>query len=271
MMLTKTAAAVLDVLTADLLPGCSRHVGGTVRKPTTPYMAVCIEALGGSQFSVAHYFVQEGDLCQDPEMVFAKTPEGAWVACYFQQALPPVFTVAHEVDEKGYPTKINPAAARDLGAFAATWMKNITQQQGGDKGTLGGLRAAVAECQRTEAAGERSPSQDDLLDVLDVAILVTDDDGRRDLCTVADVLADNEEDDDVRDALRQAAAGNVATVGGGAGPAYMIRRAPVAVPLPAAEQEAIRAFHEWETETTPTRGGTAGAGFLRPVQLSLAF
>ena len=147
MMLSKSTAAVLDVLTANLPTDRSRHIG----EKGGAYMQVVVEKVGPAQFSVAHYFVQEGDLCQDPEMVFARTSEGAWVAVYFQQAMPPRFDVAHEVDAKGYPTKINPAAARDLTSFAATWMRNIVHQQGGDSGTLAGLRRVVAECQRAES------------------------------------------------------------------------------------------------------------------------
>jgi hypothetical protein len=46
-----------------------------------PFMRLVIEDIGKGPrrhqaISVAHYFVQNGDLCQDPEMAFELVPEG---------------------------------------------------------------------------------------------------------------------------------------------------------------------------------------------------
>src|ERR1700761_9351191 len=64
-----------------------------------PYMRLVIEDIGqgprGHQaISVAHYFEQNGGLCQDPEMAFELVLEGDGVRYEpftFQQAIPPVY------------------------------------------------------------------------------------------------------------------------------------------------------------------------------------
>jgi hypothetical protein len=64
-----------------------------------PYMRLVIEDIGrgprGYQaVSVAHYFEQNGDLCQDSEMVFELVPQGEGVVYepfHFPQAMPPVY------------------------------------------------------------------------------------------------------------------------------------------------------------------------------------
>jgi hypothetical protein len=95
-----------------------------------PYMRLVIEDIGrgprGYQaVSVAHYFEQNGDLCQDPEMVFELVPQGEGVVYepfLFQQALPPVY---QEVYATG---SANDRLKRQLTAFALRWDQNIGAQ-----------------------------------------------------------------------------------------------------------------------------------------------
>ncbi len=83
-----------------------------------PYMRLVIEDIGvgprGHQaISVAHYFTQNGDLCQDPELCFELVPQGGHVAYepfMFQQAIPPVY---QEVFENG-PASENQRLKRKL-------------------------------------------------------------------------------------------------------------------------------------------------------------
>ena len=95
-----------------------------------PFMRLVIEDIGqgprGHQaISVAHYFVQNGDLCQDPEMAFELVPEGEGVKYepyMFQQAIPPIY---QEVFETGTE---NERLKRQLTSFARTWDRNIGAQ-----------------------------------------------------------------------------------------------------------------------------------------------
>ena len=95
-----------------------------------PFMRLVIEDIGPGPrgypaISVAHYFVQNGDLCQDPEMAFELVPEGEGVKYepyMFQQAIPPIY---QEVFEAGTE---NERLKRQLTSFADTWDRNIGAQ-----------------------------------------------------------------------------------------------------------------------------------------------
>ncbi len=98
--------------------------------PNEPYMRLVIEDIGqgprGYQaVSVAHYFEQNGDLCQDPEMAFELVPQGnefAYEPYLFQQAIPPVY---QEVFESGSE---NVRLKRQLTSFAQHWDRNLGEQ-----------------------------------------------------------------------------------------------------------------------------------------------
>ena len=121
--LAKTSGDVLDALTAGLEIGASRKVdGGT-------YMAVHVDRLSESTFSVAHYHTQNGDLVCDPDGVFLKTTSG-WLPVTLQLCTGH-YTVALELDANDKPTGWRPRQFRELHSFAAMWLRNIRDQQGG--------------------------------------------------------------------------------------------------------------------------------------------
>jgi hypothetical protein len=83
---------------------------------------------GAVVLSLAHYFEQAGDLCQDPEMVvraFLPTEgrPGLLEALTFRQALPPIY---HEVYPE--PGKVVPRLRRELNEFLTTWLRNLEAQ-----------------------------------------------------------------------------------------------------------------------------------------------
>jgi hypothetical protein len=94
-----------------------------------PYMRLVIEGIGlgpnnRPAISVAHYFEQNGDLCQDPEMCFEVERQGdefAFNPYMFQQAIPPVYQEI-ESNSTGH------ALRKQLESFAAAWDKNIGEQ-----------------------------------------------------------------------------------------------------------------------------------------------
>jgi hypothetical protein len=98
------------------------------------YMDLVVEVLppcpetGAMVLSLCHYYLQNGDLCQDPEMVVRAFPPrgdhpGRLEALYFQQASPPVFSVVYPE-----PGKVVPRLKRELNAFLGVWLRNLKAQ-----------------------------------------------------------------------------------------------------------------------------------------------
>lgn len=56
----------------------------TVEHDSDSQMDLTIERIGENQLSVAHHYVQRGDLMSDPEIVFSITDDG-WVAIEYTQ------------------------------------------------------------------------------------------------------------------------------------------------------------------------------------------
>jgi hypothetical protein len=123
--LAKVTGDVLDALTAGLLVGAARKIDNTAGT----YMAVHVDRLSQSSFSVAHYYEQNGDLVCDPDGVFLKTAAG-WLPVTLQLCTG-AYTRALELDEHDKPVKWNPGAYRELSGFAAMWLRNIKDQQRG--------------------------------------------------------------------------------------------------------------------------------------------
>ena len=90
-------------------------------------LSPCAET-GAQVLSLVHYFEQNGDLCQDPEVTIRVFPSdkgrpGMIEAMTFQQALPPVYQEVYPE-----PGKFNPQLKRELNAFLATWLNNLRSQ-----------------------------------------------------------------------------------------------------------------------------------------------
>jgi len=78
--------------------------------------------------SLCHYFEQNGDLCQDPEMevrVYLPKRErrGMVEALSFQQALPPIYQRVYPE-----PGKVIPLLRQQLNSFLGLWLRNLKQQ-----------------------------------------------------------------------------------------------------------------------------------------------
>lgn len=105
--------------------------------PHSGLMRLCIEYIGKgprgqAAISIAHYFEQNGDSCQDPDVVM-EVPDGegwddssTWGPVYFQQAIPPIFQEAC-VNKDGQ-VYIRPAYIKDINSFARMWDKNLGDQ-----------------------------------------------------------------------------------------------------------------------------------------------
>lgn len=79
---------------------------------------------GGIPISLAHYFKQNGDLCQDPEMVVLVHLERQEAEAFsFQQAIPPVYQDVYT--EQG---SVAPRAKKELNSFLGLWLENLENQ-----------------------------------------------------------------------------------------------------------------------------------------------
>jgi hypothetical protein len=120
----KTIAKIINIF------GGVKNLHASIENP--PYMRLVIEDIGigprrHQAISVTHYFTQNGDLCQHPELCFELVPQGGHLVYEpfsFQQAMPPVY---QEVFENG-PASENRRLKRQLMEFAQMWDRNLQQQ-----------------------------------------------------------------------------------------------------------------------------------------------
>lgn len=122
--LNKTASKILDTLTQGLdKPGDHRKLD------TAPdaFMSVSVECIWHNLYSVAHYYLQNGDLVPDPDIVFWRRPvDGGWIAVSLKNC----FGISEGVRfTDGQPTHIRKSNQREIALFANKWMVNIKRQQ----------------------------------------------------------------------------------------------------------------------------------------------
>lgn len=124
-VLSKTAAKILDTLTAGLAFGEAR----TIDNAPGAFMAVHVDRIGENTYAVAHRYVQNGDSMCDPDVEFVRV-SGMWVPTAIQQdgIRNPYRRVVEHRD--GDITGVAPRAQHDLASFCNTWMRNIKAQQG---------------------------------------------------------------------------------------------------------------------------------------------
>jgi hypothetical protein len=118
-----TAQRVLEKLIDGLDVGQSRKIDNA----SGTFMAVHVERVGEDFFSVAHYFVQQGDMMADPDVVFWRTGGRFYPVEYTQHSLG---IYQHLVTfENGRPVRFMARQQADVASFTTTWMRNIKQQQ----------------------------------------------------------------------------------------------------------------------------------------------
>ena len=132
-VLSKAAGTVLDAVTQNLEVGAAR----TIDNSNGVYMALHVDRLTDSTYSLAHYYGQNGDLVCDPDGVFLKTAAG-WLPVTLQLCTGH-YTVAVELDGNDKPTGWRPRQYRELSSFAAMWLRNVSQQQGGIAGIMSAI------------------------------------------------------------------------------------------------------------------------------------
>ena len=155
----KTVAAIIEMF------GC---LGALARKyiriENGGYMQLVIERLGEGPsgypvVSVAHTYIQEGDVMYDPEMTFEvnweyRDESDGWGPITYRQDNLGMHQTAQWRDANTGQVMIAPRLVRDLKSFARTWNKNLREQ--------GFLTAARAVCnqefvERAQLASDAAP------------------------------------------------------------------------------------------------------------------
>ena len=102
-----------------------------IGKENGAFMQLSVERLQttdiGTVYTFCHYFEQNGDMCQDPEMLFLAHKSGRVYPMMFQQAIPPIYE--ESLFQEGGKWKINIRLQARHTTFANMWLKNIKEQQ----------------------------------------------------------------------------------------------------------------------------------------------
>ena len=110
--------------------------GAHFRAEASGFMDLVVETIGTGLVSVAHYYEQNGDLCQDPEVCFLVGCDGRWYP--YEWTTPGVMLGGRvfggwqnygDVDGAAGEFKtVQRKGQRDLATFANQWADNIKAQ-----------------------------------------------------------------------------------------------------------------------------------------------
>ena len=125
--LNEKAEAIFRKLTDGL-----RKVGDHQQwNNNSSFMAACVEIIGmtdlGPLVSIAHYFVQEGDMMRDPDVVFLIGADQHVYPISFRQDGLGVYLESATIEDGQWRVRTKMQA--DLCSFCNLWMRNIEQQQ----------------------------------------------------------------------------------------------------------------------------------------------
>lgn len=114
---------------ADLVLGLEGdNTHRKIDKAKGAYMAAVVERIGDNRFSVAHYYVQNGDKIADPDLELVLVG-GRWYPAAITQPILGYRRVL-EMAEDGQIAKFWPKSYGNLSRFARLLLRNIKSQQG---------------------------------------------------------------------------------------------------------------------------------------------
>jgi len=126
--ISKRAKAVMEVMVKDLNKDNNHRKIDNTEKT---FMPVVVEHIGDIEnydiFSIAHYFIQNGDMMADPEMTYLRI-DGEFYPMSFKNA-----SLGIDRQYLLYRNKkisYIPSAYNDSRSFTTKWFSNIKQQQG---------------------------------------------------------------------------------------------------------------------------------------------
>ena len=127
---TRTFKKIIERLN-DSFSGFQQGDSCTIDKKDGAFTPLSVERLltydNGTVYTFCHYFIQNGDMCQDPEMLFLAHQSGRVYPMMFQQAIPPVYE--ESLFRENGKWKVNHRLQHQHTTFANMWLKNIKSQQ----------------------------------------------------------------------------------------------------------------------------------------------
>lgn len=120
--LDKRATKIMNEITKGMEGISARKIDNT-----PGFMALCIEVICTTphQISLAHYYIQEGDMMRDPDVVFWKKGDDYYPMSFRQD---PLFDHTYVRFEGGL-VHVNEKAQHDLTNFSNQWLRNVADQQ----------------------------------------------------------------------------------------------------------------------------------------------
>jgi len=128
--LSKPATTIFNKIIESIPEGKSHTKIDNCNKSFMPLSVEKINTYDmGTEYSLCHYFEQNGDLCQDPEMTFLRRENGSVCPMSFQMAIPPIYERSLFYDYNDGDWKINRKKQSEHTTFANKWLRNIKLQQ----------------------------------------------------------------------------------------------------------------------------------------------
>lgn len=97
------------------------------------FMDLHIDKLGGRRFSMAHNYIQNGDVMADPDMIleFSRRDDGKRFVepLTYQQDCFGIFHEVYDLDENGQKIKVRIKLKKGLQSFLTTWLNNLINQE----------------------------------------------------------------------------------------------------------------------------------------------
>lgn len=94
-----------------------------------PYMDLNVDRLHGNVISMAHNYVQNGDLMADPDMTIEIYPEQRRAeALTFQNDGLGIWQTVYNYDDQGRKVAVRPRLKRELNSFLLQWLRNLKSQ-----------------------------------------------------------------------------------------------------------------------------------------------
>lgn len=114
-----------------LIPGgvkeFSSKPGNHVKLQASGFMDLSIDCIGEGRISMAHNYIQNGDLMADPDMEIQIHPTGVAEALTFQQDSLGLYQEVYTEGPHG-EKMVYPQLKKDLNRFLEQWLKNLKMQ-----------------------------------------------------------------------------------------------------------------------------------------------
>lgn len=118
----------LQLIGLDVVGGHGKP-GTHLKLEQAAYMPLVVEVIATDQIAVSHFFIQNGDLMYDPEVVFWTAPDGNWYPVQYQLDSLGIFDCHVMFGRSGQPTYVKDEKKQaDLKQFCTTWARNIRAQ-----------------------------------------------------------------------------------------------------------------------------------------------